>query len=298
VQVAEIDEVEVAVRQIRIDARLKPSLDQCTGGALRVRERAADPACCPIGSQCGRRIRSAIAVRSMSLKFPEGWTGLHEGQWPRGYSPKRGTWTRLYRRPEGIYRPAIFLDRDGVMIEEVDHLHRPEDVVLAEGAADLIRSANAQAVPIVVVTNQAGIGRGLYDWAAFEAVVDRMVGLFREQAAAIDAIYACPFHPDAAVPYAHPSHPSRKPNPGMLLQAASELHLELAASWLIGDTASDIRAARAAGLAGAVHVLTGHGRAERADVLGLSDDAFEVRLAADAVEARRVLPNTVMGTHG
>ncbi len=206
------------------------------------------------------------------------------------YSPKHGTWGRVYRRPGRGPAAAMFLDRDGVIIEEVGYLHRPDDVHLMPGAADLIRAANAESVPVVVVTNQAGIGRGLYDWQAFEAVTVRMTELIGAEGVSIDAIYACPFHPDARDPFAHPSHPSRKPNPGMLLRAAAELDLDLGKSWLIGDTADDIEAARAAGLSGAVHVLTGHGRRDRDAVLALQRQAFNIALANDLIDARRLIP--------
>lgn len=213
------------------------------------------------------------------------------------YSAKDGTWGRVYRRPSNGPRAAIFLDRDGVIIEEVGHLHRIEDVRLMAGAADLIGTANAQSVPIVVVTNQAGVGRGLYDWSAFEAVIDRMNDLVAAESVIIDAIYACPFHPEARSPFAHLSHPSRKPNPGMLLRAAAELDLDLAGSWLIGDTVGDIEAGRSAGLAGAVHLLTGHGPRDRAAVLELVGGMFQVELADDLIKARRLIPTLHAAPH-
>lgn len=202
------------------------------------------------------------------------------------YSPMDGMWGRLYRRPSDARTSALFLDRDGVIIEEVGYLHRVEDVRLIDGAADLIGIANAGAVPIVVVTNQAGIGRGLYDWSAFETVIDRMNDLLAEHGVGVDAVYACPFHPDGREPFAHPSHPARKPNPGMLIRAAAEMDLDLANSWLIGDKASDIEAARSGGLAGAVHVLTGHGPDHRSAVQKLATAEFQIGLADDLIHAR------------
>lgn len=206
------------------------------------------------------------------------------------YSAKDGTWGRVYRRSSIGPTTAIFLDRDGVIIEEVGYLHRVDDVRLMRGAANLIGAANSRSVPIVVVTNQAGVGRGLYDWAAFEAVTDRMLDLLGAEGAAIDAVYACPFHPEASPPFAHPSHPSRKPNPGMMLRAASELRLDLARSWMIGDKIGDVGAARSAGLAGAIHLLTGHGFRDRTAVRELIGGELDILLADDLLEARAIMP--------
>ena len=209
---------------------------------------------------------------------------------PPAYSAVDGIWSRTYRRPGASPRAAIFVDRDGVVVEEVGHLHRIEDVRLIPGAADLMRAANDHACPVVIVTNQGGIGKGLYPWSAFEEVVSRMNELISAQGVAVDAVYACPFHPNGRSPYAHPSHPSRKPNPGMLLRASAELNLDLESSWLVGDTAGDIQAARSAGLAGAVHVLAGHGVRDRAAVLKVASRSFTVGLADDLFAARTLIP--------
>jgi D-glycero-D-manno-heptose 1,7-bisphosphate phosphatase len=206
------------------------------------------------------------------------------------YSAQDGMWGRVYRQPSGGVASALFLDRDGVIIDEVGYLHKAEDVRLIDGAADLIGNANARSIPIVVVTNQAGIGRGLYDWSAFETVTDRMDALLAEQGVVVDALYACPFHPEGRDPFAHPSHPARKPNPGMLIRAAAEMHLDLANSWLIGDKVGDIEAARSGGLAGAVHVLTGHGSEHRTAVQNLAGSEFQVGLADDLIDARQMIP--------
>ncbi|MFQ5773400.1 MAG: D-glycero-alpha-D-manno-heptose-1,7-bisphosphate 7-phosphatase [Kiloniellaceae bacterium] len=185
----------------------------------------------------------------------------------------------------GPPRPALFLDRDGVIVEEVGFLHRPEDVRLIPGAAAAIAAANRTGVPVVVLTNQSGIGRGLYGWAAFAATQDRIVAELAGAGAALDMVLACPFHPDGAPPYRHPDHPCRKPRPGMLVRAGERLGLDLAASWIVGDRAADLEAGRAAGLAGGLHVLTGHGAAERPSVRALRVDRFEVRLGESIAAA-------------
>ena len=109
--------------------------------------------------------------------------------------------------------------------------------------------------------------------------------MLEAQGAKIDACYACAHHPEADGFLAHPDHPARKPNPGMLLQAASDLALDLKSSWLIGDKASDIEAAKRAGIAGALQVSTGYGNAERDLGAKLATLDFEVRFGRSIAEA-------------
>lgn len=154
--------------------------------------------------------------------------------------------------------PAVFIDRDGTLNEEVGYLCRPEDVALIPGAAEGLARANAQGIPVIVVTNQAGIGRGYYDEAAFEAVMARIKELLAAAGAHMDGIYLAPHHHKGLGAYAHPDHPDRKPNPGMLLRAAQEHGLDLARSWMIGDKEIDLSAGRNAGCKVAL-VRTGYG---------------------------------------
>src|SRR5215510_5288285 len=176
--------------------------------------------------------------------------------------------------------PTLFLDRDGVVVEEVDYLHRVEDIAICPAAAAVISTANANAVPVVLITNQSGVGRGYYGWAEFRAVQEAIQSAIAAEGAHFDAVYACAHHCDGQGAFAHPDHPARKPNPGMLQRAAAALDVDMARSWLVGDHASDIEAAKRAGLAGALHVLTGHGPGERAAALALSGPRFDVHGAA------------------
>lgn len=187
--------------------------------------------------------------------------------------------------------PGLFLDRDGVVVEEVDFLARAEDVALISGAAAVIAAANERRIPVILVTNQSGIGRGYYGWRAFAAVQDAILTELAARGARVDAIYACPHHPDAKPPYAHPDHPARKPNPGMLLRGAKALELDLARSWLVGDRAVDVEAARRAGFAGALHVLTGYGVKERAAAVAVGPvSGFELKLGQSIDDAMALLP--------
>ncbi len=190
-------------------------------------------------------------------------------------------------------RPALFLDRDGAVVEDTEYLRRIEDVAMIPGAAGVIAAANQRGVAVVLVTNQAGVGRGYYGWAEFKAVQRTIIAALAAEGAHLDAVYACAHHPDGQGALAHPDHPARKPNPGMLLQAASDLALDLKSSWLVGDKAIDVEAAKRAGIAGAMQVATGHGAAERQRIAGLATPTFEVRFGrsiADAMTLPILLP--------
>ena len=156
-------------------------------------------------------------------------------------------------------RPAVFLDRDGTLNVEVGNLHRPEDVVITPGAAKAVARLNAKSIPVIVVTNQSGIGRGLFTWADFNAVLEKIHALLAQDGAHIDDAYACPYHKDAKGEYRQANHPDRKPNPGMILKAAEKHQIDLGRSWMIGDKEIDLEAGHNAGCRAAL-VLTGYGK--------------------------------------
>ncbi len=186
-----------------------------------------------------------------------------------------GVWIDIRRAPPGPTGPALFLDRDGVLIEDRGFVGVPGEVAMIKGAARLVARANAAQMAVAVVTNQSGIDRGLYDWAAFAAVTRRIDELLRPHGARIDAVAACPFHPDFT-PGFGPAHEIwRKPGPGMLTALAEVMPLDLAASWLIGDRPRDIEAAHAAGVPDAI--LFDHGCRDLATIAVQIDAAFEAR---------------------
>ncbi len=206
-----------------------------------------------------------------------------------------GVWCEVLMRPPPG-RPALFLDRDGAVIEDTEYLCRAEDIVMIPGAAAVIAAANRLGIAVVLVTNQAGIGRGYYGWAEFKTVQQAIVAALARDGAQFDAVYACAHHPQGRDGFAHPDHPARKPNPGMLLQAAADLAIDLKTSWLVGDKATDVEAAKRAGLAGALQVATGHGITERENVIGLATSSFQVRFGqsiADAMTLPILSPQTV-----
>lgn len=149
-------------------------------------------------------------------------------------------------------KPAVFLDRDGVIVDESDYpIIHARQVVLLPGAAQAIARLNAAGWPVVVVTNQAIIARGYATIAQLEAVHARMIALLREQAGAhIDALYYCPHHPNPSQSGRAEAYciecECRKPAPGLLRKAAREMDLDLRASWLVGDARSDVLTGRRA----------------------------------------------------
>jgi D-glycero-D-manno-heptose 1,7-bisphosphate phosphatase len=175
-------------------------------------------------------------------------------------------------------RPALFLDRDGTLIDLVDYLSSPADVRLIDDAVDAVRSANAAGTAVVVVTNQSGIGRGYYDWNAFEAVQKKLYELLEAANARIDAAYACSHPPPDSGGPADSLY--RKPAPGMLMRAGKDLSLDLAGSRIAGDTAADLAAGKAAGLQSGLLVETGYGDRDLAGAEALADEDFKVVWAA------------------
>ena len=145
-------------------------------------------------------------------------------------------------------RPALFLDRDGIINADRGFVARREDFVWQDGIFTLVRAAIAQGFVPVIVTNQSGIGRGLYTEADYQVLTQWMLERFAAEHAPIARVYHCAFHPDAELPQYRGIHPWRKPAPGMLLAAQEELRLDLGASILLGDRWSDVDAGLAAGV--------------------------------------------------
>ncbi len=151
-------------------------------------------------------------------------------------------------------RPAVFLDRDGTLIENPGFLSRPEQVRLLPGAAEAVRAVNQAGRLAVVVTNQSGIARGLLTEADYASTAARLEALLAAGGARLDAQYHCPHLPELTGPCE-----CRKPGTLLYRRAAEELGADLARSWWIGDAARDVAPAAALGGAGAV--LRGDGPA-------------------------------------
>jgi D-glycero-D-manno-heptose 1,7-bisphosphate phosphatase len=168
-------------------------------------------------------------------------------------------------------RPAIFLDRDGTLNLEVDYLRRQEDVAITPGAAKAIAGLNAKNIPVIVITNQSGIGKGIFGWDEYQSVTKKIEELLALDGARIDDIYVCPFHKNAGGDYRHKDHPDRKPNPGMILKAAEKHHIDTNRSWMIGDKETDLEAGRNAGCRTAL-VLTGYGNTVNPELADITAD--------------------------
>ena len=143
---------------------------------------------------------------------------------------------------------ALFLDRDGVVNVDSHYVHRPEDFEFMDGIFELCRIGQEQGYTPVIITNQAGIGRGYYSEVDFHALTTWMLARFSEEDVQIGGVYYCPFHPEHGLGQYRRESDCRKPNPGMILQAQQELGMDLASSILVGDKESDIEAAMRAGV--------------------------------------------------
>jgi len=162
-------------------------------------------------------------------------------------------------------RPAVFFDRDGTLMEEVHYCADPAQVKVYAGVSEALRALKQAGFLNLIVTNQSGIGRGLFTEAQYQAVQDELLRQIGEDL--IDGSYYCPDVP--GVPSLR-----RKPAPGMLLDASAELGIDLGASYMVGDKVSDIECGKRAG-AGAVLVLTGYGRRQACDPDFTADNASE-----------------------
>jgi D-glycero-D-manno-heptose 1,7-bisphosphate phosphatase len=162
-----------------------------------------------------------------------------------------------------MHNGALFLDRDGVINVDRGYIHRSDQFEFVLGIFDLARSwTNELRRPIVVVTNQYGIGRGYFDENAYADLTRWMCNRFEAEHTAITRVYHCPYHPVDGIDEYRCDHPWRKPKPGMLLQAISDLALDPARCAILGDRMSDIEAGAAAGiglrvLIGPRHAKTG-----------------------------------------
>jgi D-glycero-D-manno-heptose 1,7-bisphosphate phosphatase len=143
---------------------------------------------------------------------------------------------------------ALFLDRDGVINVNHGYVHRQENFDFIDGVFDAARAAHAQHYKLVVITNQAGIARGYYSEQQFHELTHWMCNQFAKQGAPVAKVYFSPYHPTAGIGEYKKDDVSRKPHPGMILQAQQDLNLDLENSILIGDKVSDIQAGIAAGV--------------------------------------------------
>jgi D-glycero-D-manno-heptose 1,7-bisphosphate phosphatase len=158
-------------------------------------------------------------------------------------------------------KPAVFIDRDGTISEEVGYVNHPSRFRLFPYSADAIRILNANGWLAIVITNQAGVARGYFSEAVIEKIHGQLKGDLQNESARLDAIYYCIHHPSVGEPPYRLECDCRKPKTGLIKQAVQDFEIDLDASWMVGDRYSDVELARNAGLRSAF-VLSGYGRGE------------------------------------
>jgi D-glycero-D-manno-heptose 1,7-bisphosphate phosphatase len=180
-------------------------------------------------------------------------------------------------------RRAVFLDRDGVLIENrADYVREWSHVTLLPGTVDALKGFHEKNLKIIVVTNQSAVGRGLISFDTAREINNRLIGTLIENGGWIDAVYMCPHQP-------RDQCTCRKPQPGLLLQAARELSLDLGNSWMVGDAWSDLRAGQAAGLQGTILVKTGRGASQLLEARPVDITSFIV--CNNLLEAYKAITN-------
>ena len=162
-------------------------------------------------------------------------------------------------------RPALFLDRDGVLIRDCNYISKPSEVVLEKCSKNLIRFAHNQGWILVVVSNQSGISRKFFTWNDYLKITKKMIFLF-EEPNPFDAIYANSQGPNSKIKN------WRKPNPNMILRASQKLNIDIKNSIIIGDRKTDLLAGLHSGIKLLIHTNTGHGFKERQDILKLNKE--------------------------
>ena len=172
--------------------------------------------------------------------------------------PENPTRKSAVNRPT---RPAVFLDRDGTINEQMGYINHISRFHLLPGVGEAIRILNEHYLPVVVVTNQSGLARGYFPESLLDEVHQEMTGMLAFEGAHIDGLYVCPHHPEAKEKRFRVDCKCRKPKTGLLEQAAADLHLDLKRSFVVGDRWSDLRCGAAVG-ATTILVLTGYGRGD------------------------------------
>lgn len=185
--------------------------------------------------------------------------------------------------------PAVFLDRDGTLIEEAGYLDRLDGLTLFPSTVDALRLLARGGFRLVVVTNQSGIALGLFDEAFVAATHAALQARLQAAGASIDGYYYCPHHPAGHVPEHTRACECRKPEPALVHQAASDLPIDLSRSFMVGDRWTDVQLAARAGMAGGILVRTGYGRSAEARP---PEGTFPAMVAEDLMEAAAWLLRT------
>ena len=174
--------------------------------------------------------------------------------------------------------PCLFLDRDGVLIDWKDYTMETKDAKLINGSDKIIKECNKKKIPVILITNQGGIGLGLQTWNSFVKIQKKIINELSNKNAKIDGVIACPHHPLARGKYRHKNHPCRKPNGGMFVVAKKLFKIDLKKSWMVGDKINDLKAANSKGLKQGFLVLTGYGKEEKGKINFLPKKFFKIKI--------------------
>lgn len=186
-----------------------------------------------------------------------------------------------------VPRKAVFIDRDGVLIDEVNYLSHPRQLKLLRGSADAVRRLRAAGFKVVVVSNQSGVARGYFTLKRLREIHTALRAMLAKKGVRLDGLLFCPHHPDGTVARFARACACRKPQPGMLRQAAYRWKASMKESFMVGDTEADVAAGRRAGCR-TVLVRTGHG--SRKKVTTRPDAvAADLAAAADLILAGKVV---------
>ncbi len=185
---------------------------------------------------------------------------------------------------------AIFMDRDNTLVEDPGYINHPDQVKLIDGVPEALVELRSMGYNLVVVSNQSGVARGIVTEKVLAQIHDRLRQLLAEKGAYIDKIYYCPYLADGVIEKYRVESEMRKPNPGMLLRAAEELHLDLSQCWMVGDGARDIEAGRRAGCKTIMLDSPGHTRSEVSP--GVSPDYRAVNMKEAVNIIKKDLHNT------
>jgi D-glycero-D-manno-heptose 1,7-bisphosphate phosphatase len=171
-------------------------------------------------------------------------------------------------------KPAVFLDRDGTLVEEVGYAGRVDQIRLFPATIDAMRLLNRAGLPAVLITNQSGVARGMFREATVETLHAHLRDRLAAGGARLDGCYYCPHHPEGSVEPYRQVCDCRKPQPGLIRRAARDLDLDAASSFVVGDRWNDVALAHAVGARG-VLVLTGYGSVQSASMPpGVRPDAI------------------------
>ena len=191
---------------------------------------------------------------------------------------KQNIWVEKLSKKSYENSPCLFLDRDGVLIDWINYSMKARDVKLITGCDKIIKECNKKEIPVILITNQGGVGLGLHTWNDFIKIQNKIINKLLKKGAQIDGVIACAHHPLAKGNYKHKSHPCRKPNGGMFLLAKKLFKIDLEKSWMVGDKINDLIAANSKGLKKGFLVLTGYGKEEKEKINLLPKNFFTVKI--------------------